>query len=75
MILYLVIAAAVFVYYINNRNITLSRKIGLAVIWPVTFFMYLFTTVTGQSGRSSFTGTRGSQGGQKKGKGQKKRKK
>lgn len=75
MILYLVIAAAVFFYYINSRNISIGKSVGLAIIWPVSFFMYLFTMVTGQSARSPFTSMNERQGGQGKGRGRKRRKK
>ncbi len=75
MILYLVIAVAVFIYYINSRNISVGSSVGLAFFWPVIFLMYLFKMVTGQSVRSPFTGINMRQGGQGRGKGRRGRNK
>lgn len=69
MILYLVIAVAVFVYYMNNRNIILGKRVGLALLWPLTFIMYLFNMVTGRPIRNLFTGLDGRQGGHGRGRG------
>jgi len=71
MILYLAIAVAVFFYYINSRNISLSKSVGLALFWPAIFFMYLFKMVTGKSVRSPFTSMNVRQGGQGRGKSRK----
>jgi len=68
MILYLAIAVAVFFYYINSRNISFGKSVGLALFWPVIFFMYLFKMVTGQSVRSPFTSMNVRQRGQGRGK-------
>ena len=75
MIFYLVIAVAVCVYYMNSRNISLGRSIGLAIVWPAIFIMYLFTMVKGRSGRTPFIGMNDRQGGQGRGKGRKRRNK
>jgi formate hydrogenlyase subunit 4 len=73
MILYLTVAIAVFIYYINSRDISFGKSIGLAIIWPVIFLMYLFTMMTGRSARAPFTAMSGRQGGQGRGRGRKRR--
>jgi len=69
MILYIVIAAAVFFYYTNTRNVALGERIGLALLWPLTFFMYLFNRVTGRPHQSFLSGMGNRQGGRGRGRG------
>eukprot|EP00828_Plagiopyla_frontata_P002649 TRINITY_DN10501_c0_g1_i1.p1 TRINITY_DN10501_c0_g1~~TRINITY_DN10501_c0_g1_i1.p1 ORF type:complete len:289 (-),score=57.03 TRINITY_DN10501_c0_g1_i1:410-1276(-) len=69
MILYLVIAAAVFIYYSKSRDMAPGQRIGLALLWPLTFFMYLFNTVTGRPGNNLFANSGRRQGGRGKGRG------
>lgn len=59
MILYLAVAAGVFFYYTHGRNFTLGKRVVLAFLWPLTFFMYLFSAMTGRSTQNFFAASGG----------------
>lgn len=69
MILYIVIAIAVFVYYSRSRNTTPVQRLCLALFWPMTFLLYLFNMATGRQDNNPFNNLARRQGGRGKGRG------